>query len=185
MLYERKLIDYLPHILRDVREYKTILNDGEESEVSDLWGCLENALNDQFIQDATENGIARWERILNITPKANWTLDERRFEVLTKVNEQIPFTITSLKDHLNALCGEDGYSVELDAKTFTLYVEIALAEQNKYNAVVTLLNRIVPANMVIDVSIKYNKNYLLERWTHQGLTAYTHEELRSDTSITI
>lgn len=184
-MYERQMIEYIPHILRDVREYKLILTEADEPEVASLWEKLDDAMNDQFIQDATDNGMARWERILNITPKANWTLDERRFEVLTKVNEQIPFTITSLKEHLNALCGEDGYSVELDAKTFTLYVEIALAEQNKYNAVVTLLNRIVPANMVIDVSIKYNKNYLLERWTHQDLTEFTHENLRSDTSITI
>ena len=184
-MYERQMIEYIPHILRDVREYKLILTDADEPEVASLWEKLDDAMNDQFIQDATDNGIARWEKILNITPKANWTLDERRFEVLTKVNEQIPFTISSLKEQLNSLCGEDGYSVELNASTFTLYVEIALAEQNKYNAVVTLLNRIVPANMVIDVSIKYNKNHLLEEWTHQDLTEFTHENLRSDTSITI
>lgn len=184
-MYERQMIEYIPHILRDVREYKLILTDADEPEVASLWGKLDDAMNDQFIQDATDNGIARWEKILNITPKANWTLDERRFEVLTKVNEQIPFTLTSLKEQLNSLCGEDGYSVELNASTFTLHVEIALAEQNKYNAVITLLQRIVPANIVIDVGIKYNKNELLEKWTHQGLTAYTHYQVRSDTSITI
>ena len=48
-MYERKLINYIPHIIRDVKEYKSVLNDGEETEVESLWLSLDDALNDQFI----------------------------------------------------------------------------------------------------------------------------------------
>ena len=182
-MYERKLINYLPHILRDVREYKAILNDGEEAEIVSLWTSLDDALKDQFIQDATEYGIKRWERLLGIVPKATSTLDERRFSVLTKVNEQLPFTITSLKEQLKALCGDDNYSVELDSGKYTLKVEIALEVESKYKDVEVLLKRIVPANMIIDLSLKYNKHNLVAALTHTALSNLTHYDVRNTSEL--
>jgi len=57
-MYERTLIEYLPHIIRDVREYKAIMNDAEQPEMVDVWQAVDDALNDQFIVDATENGVS-------------------------------------------------------------------------------------------------------------------------------
>jgi hypothetical protein len=178
-MYERKLIEYIPHILRDVKEYKAILTDGEEPEISSLWDALDNAMNDQFIQDATENGISRWENMLKISPKATATLDERRFTILTKINEQLPFTITSLKEQLNSLCGADGYSVELDANAYKLKVLIGLEVQSKYDDVVALLKRVVPANLIIETQLKYNQHQYLNNFKHSSISEHTHGEIRT------
>jgi hypothetical protein len=178
-MYKRNLIDYLPEFLKEIREYKAILTDAVQPEVVKLFEAIENAMNDQFILDATENGVSRWEKMLKIVPKATHSLDDRKFTILTKINDQIPYTMTSLKQKLKALCGEDGYSVELDASKFTLKVRIALAAQNAFESVCAMLEQVVPANMIIDISLLYNKNQTLHSYTHKQLSAYTHEQLRN------
>lgn len=70
-MYERTLIEYLPHIIRDVREYKAIMNDAEQPEMVDVWQAVDDALNDQFIVDATENGVSRWEKNLKDCSTSN------------------------------------------------------------------------------------------------------------------
>ena len=86
---DRLLIDYLPPVLQGVREFGMIM-DIEQEEISRLWGAIEAALNDQFIQVATEYGISRWESILGIVPKGTDTLDDRRFRTLTLLSDQRP-----------------------------------------------------------------------------------------------
>ena len=179
-MYERKLIDYLPEFLKNIKEYKAILTDAVQPEVIELFGAVDNGMNDQFIMDATENGVSRWEKMLKIIPKATHTLDDRRFAILTRMNEQLPYTMESLKRQLESLCGKDRYSVELDGNNFLLRVRIALSAKNNYKKVCEMLERIVPANMVIDVSLMYNTNQTLSAYTHRQLSAYTHEQLRNE-----
>ena len=105
-MYKRKLIDYLPEFLKTVREYRAILTDAVEPEVVGLFQAIENALNNQFIQTAGEYGVSRWEKMLKITPKITQTLDERKFTILTLMNEQLPYTLTSLNKRLENLCGK-------------------------------------------------------------------------------
>lgn len=177
-MYERKLIDYLPPFLQNVREYESIMNDGEEPEIVLAWKEIENAMKDQFINDATENGVQKWEELLGIVPKSTLTLDERKFTILSRVNESLPFTITTLKERLQSLCGENNFSVVVDG--FSVIVRVALAAKNNLKDVDALLKRIVPANMVVDLSIKYNPHENLKNYTHEELHAYTHEQLRNE-----
>ena len=59
---ERKIIDYLPLCIQDFAEMTAIM-DSEQVEIERLWGSSEDVLNDQFVVDATENGVKRWESI--------------------------------------------------------------------------------------------------------------------------
>lgn len=179
-MYERNLIEYLPEFLRDVKEYQAILTTAEQPEMIKLWEAEENALKDQFIVDATESGISRWEKILGITPKATDSLDVRRFSILTRINEQIPFTLTTLKEQLRSLCGEDGYDVNLDAKNYTLSVRVALTAESNFDEVELFLKRVVPANLVVDLSLKYSQHSKYTSNTHEGLATFTHEQLRNE-----
>ena len=182
-MYDRHLIDYIPPFLRGVREYKAILEDAEQPEMVLIWDAAKNALNDQFIVDATENGISRWEKILGIIPKATLTLDERKFTILTKINEQLPFTITTLNERLTSLCGKDGYSLTLDNTNYTLDVKVALTAKNNFEDVSSLLQRIVPANLVVTLSLRYNQYETMAKLTHGQLQRYTHYGLRNEVLV--
>ena len=52
------LKEYLPDVLKDVQEMRAIM-EAETPEVQAIWDACEDCMNDQFISEATENGVAR------------------------------------------------------------------------------------------------------------------------------
>jgi len=179
-MYERTLIEYLPNFIRDVKEIKEIMNNGEQPEMVSIWNTINDVFNDQFINDATENGVSRWEKILRIVPKATFTLDERKFTILTRINEQLPFTMRTLEESLKSLCGANGYILQLKANEYVLVVKIALTAKNNLTDVEQLLKRVIPANMVVQLTLMYNNHETFGGYTHQALTAFTHNQLRNE-----
>lgn len=176
---DRSLIEYLPQVLREVREYKALM-ETEQSEIVDLWDALEGALKDQFITEATINGVLRLEKILKIAPKATDSLNDRRFRILARLNEQLPYTFRGLEEKLNALCGVDGYTVELTHGSYTLKVRIELVVKKQFDEVDQLLKRIVPANLIIDIDLRYNQHMTIGDYTHEYLGGFTHYSLRNE-----
>lgn len=176
---DRQLIEYLPLFIQNYNEIKRIMG-AEQLDIESAWVSAENVMNDQFVAGATENGVKRWETILHITPKATYTLEERKFSILTRLNEQLPYTIDTLKTSLTSLCGENGYALDLDSDHYELLVKLALTNKNNFESVTNLLNKIIPANIVTNVELMYNKHELLSRFTHSQLAARTHEEMRSE-----
>lgn len=65
---DRKLLDYLPPVLREVLEFQAI-NAANEPEISIAWDALALVLANQFLDTATASGVAVWERELNIRPQ--------------------------------------------------------------------------------------------------------------------
>lgn len=173
---ERKLIKYLPSILQPYREIQAITV-GQQWLLEQLWTAVDRALNNQFVSTADDYGIKRWESMLSIKPKGTDTLDERRFRIIARLNEQLPFTYRMLKQQMHNLCG-DGYEMALAQNGYVLVVRIELTNHNNYSDVQSLLQRVVPANIKIDLSLRYNTHSVLAAYTHAQLAAFTHEELR-------
>ena len=179
-MYDRKLLEYLPPVLRGVREYGAILEDAQQPEMVSAWGGLENVLKDQFIVTATENGVKRWEQILGIVPKGTESLDARKFTILARMNEQLPFTYAMLEEQLRSLCGVDNYTLTIQHGDYGVYVQVGLKAKSNYDDVAGLLRRVVPANMVLYLSLKYNQQQTLAKFTHRELGSHTHNQLRNE-----
>ena len=176
---DRRLLDYLPPILQPVRELRAIC-EGQRTVLEDVWAAVEAALDDQFIEDARESGIARREKILSITPKGTDTLEDRRFRVKARMNERLPFTLPALRQQMADLCGPDGYTVSMDQGTYLLTVRVALTAKSNFDDVGALLRRVAPANIIIDLELKYNQYGTLEGFTHGQLSRWTHDQLRNE-----
>ena len=159
----------VPDVLKDVREIKALMHT-ETIEMNLLSAALALYLNNTFVDSADEYGIGRWESILHILPKLTDTLDERRFRVLSRINEQLPFTLRSLEQQLSTLFHEQ----------YLLKVRVELTAKSKLEDVRALLNRIVPANMVIDLDLLYNQHSDFDGLTHEELSVYTHQQLRDE-----
>ncbi len=176
---EINVLNYLPEFLTEFREFRELAA-AENPELLSLWNTLEAVLNDQFIAASTENGIKRWETILEIFPKGSDTLDVRRFRILARLNAKLPYTKRTLEQQLAVLCGEAGYSVEVRNDEYTLKVRVELTAKGKLDEVNSLLGSIVPANMIIDLSLLYNTHAKLSRYTYAQLAANTHNKLRNE-----
>lgn len=99
---ERKLIDYLPYVIRDYAEFQGIMG-SEQPEIEKAWNTTDDLLDNQFIPTAGNMGLSRWEKILGITPKGTDSLEDRRFRILTRINEELPYTLPQLRNILETL----------------------------------------------------------------------------------
>ncbi len=174
-----ELISYLPDVIRDIREFREICKAGDD-ELAELDIRLADIVSDNFIETLTESGCERWEAVMHISPKATDSLADRRFRILAQLNEQLPYTFRGLLRQLSALCGEQGYTVSIDNDNYTLKVLVALEAKNCFDEVARLLERVVPANLIIQLSLKYNRHEVLAAYTHSELSRLTHEQLRNE-----
>ena len=62
---DRNLIDYLPPIFREYAEFQALMG-AEQVEAERLWNAADLAARDFFLSELTQNGIERWESILQI-----------------------------------------------------------------------------------------------------------------------
>ena len=176
-----QLIEHLPPFMREYAEIKHIMS-AEQPEFDSLREYVESAYLDIAILTATEKGIAHWEKVLGTSPKDTETLEERRFRIITMMNQELPFTVRKLHEILTNRCGAENYHIDLKPQNYHIDVKLGLANKNNYNQVVELLNVVLPANLTRTVSIQYTKNSVISRFTHSQLKSkrYTHHQLRSE-----
>lgn len=176
----KALMEYLPEVLQPIYELQR-LTSTEAFELELLTQYADQLLDDQFVLEAGDYGLSRWEQLLSITPKATATLEERRFLIQTRINERLPYSLPVLKQQLATLCGgEEGYTVSVDYENHILTVLVALTAKSNFSDVGELLKRVVPANMVISLMLKYNQHQMLAPYTHQELSTKTYDQLRNE-----
>lgn len=146
---------YLPDEFADYQEYQKVFS-AEEPELSGLWEITENLLKNSFLTQADSAGLSRFEDMLHIVPLEGDTIESRRMRLQTKWMTARPFTITKLHEILTNLCGVDGYEMTLDQSEFALTVKVNLAVRNQEEIVYQALKDIVPANILLTVTLLYN-----------------------------
>lgn len=178
MARKADVLSYLPPVLQDVYELQAAAQ-AENSELSRLWQGAEDAMNDQFIDSATENGVSRWEKMLLLYPKGTDTLPERKFRIQSALSGRVPFTIWVLREQLDSLCGPENYELTVDHANFKVTVTLALAAQENYDTVCDMLRKMLPANLEIQVSLMYNRYGDLKTRTHEMLPPFTHGQIKT------
>lgn len=178
MLY-RSLAGYWPEFMAAVREFREIAA-GLQPDMHAAVGTVSRAHREFYLRLMGEYGVSRWESILHLAAREGDTLETRRFRVITLLTNQIPFTITSLKNKLDSLCGPDGYDVQLNPGAYTLDVKLDLTAKNMFEDVQKMLDMMVPANLTVTTDLKYNQHGTLRGYTHGELKAYTHYGMRNE-----
>ena len=172
---DREIINYYPEWLREFREIK-VLSKKQQIQVEKLWKDLESVINNFFLDTLDDYGCKRWENILKLKVKDTATIEERRATIKGRHAEQRPFTRLKLENMLKAICGENGST--LNVKPNEYMVKVYLRNRNEYNSVLSLLERVVPANMIIEVEKIYNTYADVKKLTYGQASGYTFIELR-------
>ena len=176
---DRLLIDYLPTVLKDTREFQAIMQ-SEQPEIFDLFNEIQIALDNQFIQTLTTYGVERWEKILHIVPKITFSLEERKFSIQSLLSKQLPYTIRMLEKWLIELCGDNAVAMEFNDDDQTLSVFVAIIGKNRLTDVETMLRKICPASLVIKVSLLYNTWGCVKNLTWGELVSKTWKDIKDE-----
>lgn len=182
MAREVDILSYFPSVLHEIREIIEIAN-VENPSLESVWQAIEDALNNQFILTANEEGLDRYEKMLSIKVPGTDDAETRRFRLLTRFNEQPPYTNKVVRQLLDNLLGEGRYDYIRDTANKTLTVKIELTVKGRFDAVVALLERVTPQNMVLTIELRYNTHQKLSQFTHSQLASFTHKQLREDVLI--
>lgn len=172
--------NYLPPVTRDSKDVQALCVT-ENVEFENLWDSLVNILYNQYIALATEYGLSQWEKIFGITPAATDKWVDRRFRVQTYLKGQRPYTDEKLEALLDDLCGPGGYILERDYAHYKLTCKLNLGVKSQLDNAAAMLERIVPMNIGLTVTLNYNRHMdLKQKFTHGDMRAFTHKSLRED-----
>lgn len=119
---DRKLLDYLPPVLREVMEMQAI-NEANEPEISIAWDAMTLVLANQFLETADARGVAVWEKELKIFPKDTDSLEGRKARIKAMWNLELPYTIPWLKRWLTSICGPEGHEETIVDYTINIQLD--------------------------------------------------------------
>lgn len=142
----RKLIDYLPPVMREAREIKLITG-AEQGEVEELWDAAAGTLKEGFLDTQSIYGASRWERILDLFPKASDNLSVRNYRILAKLNERLPFTMRMLKERLNQMVRNE-YQIVYEPDNYLLEIIITGQPLAELQIIREMLREMTPLNLI-------------------------------------
>lgn len=179
MAREVDILSYLPPILHEIKELQRIAS-LENPSLERVWELTESLLNNQFILTLDERGASRYEKILGLVAGESESLETRRFRILSRYQEQAPYSYPVLKQLLDSLLGEGKYELTRSTSEKWVRVKLELTVSRQFEIVEVLLERVTPQNMLLYVEVRYNQHSTLARFTHAQLAAYTHKQLREE-----
>lgn len=144
----RDLLSYLPFFMQEYRELKELIK-AEEPEFKIFWEKLKIIFGNQFIEYCNEEGIAKFETMLDLHYYENDTLETRIFRVLTAWNDLVPYTWRVLINKMDQLCGVGNYILELKNNTYELNITTRFDDDRKYDELNNMIGVIKPANLGI------------------------------------
>lgn len=167
----------LPGMLKPIQDLKALCN-RYGVELEKLYSNISELFNDQFISTASVDVISKWEERLQIVPKATDTLDERRFRILTKINDKPPYTFNYVENKLVEFCGRGNFRLILDPELYSLLVQLSDDSISNTETIAIWLKQLIPANLTFTIERFRSRHNELNVFTHEELSAYTQDEIK-------
>lgn len=146
MIREVNLIEHLPLFLQQYREIKHIM-DAENPEFQLIADESERIKNNQFIETSDLVGIARFEKLLNIIPLPDDTLESRISRVLTRWNDVIPYTYRAFIEKMIVLCDGLNFTINRNFTEYKMEIITHLELSGQVNELQYLLDYMIPVNL--------------------------------------
>lgn len=151
--YEIELLKKLPLFHRNIYEFQQI-SKATTPELEQLLHKIDFILDNWFIDTSDEYGISRMEKIVGIVSDSNIDLETRRFNLLLKMSEKLPYTDETLEERLTSLCGAGNYSIQRDYDNYKIDITTSLEAGDTFESMCEALDNMIPCNMELSVSNK-------------------------------
>ena len=148
--YKVELLKKLPRYHRKLYEYQQI-NGALTPEFEKVHALIDKVLDEWFIETATVDGISRLESIVGIVPEPTDSLELRRFRLMAKMTEKLPYTDETLEDRLDSICGIGNYTIVRDYDNYYLKVITWLNTDGAFELLGKDLRAMIPCNLVFEL----------------------------------
>lgn len=173
--------EYFPNVIRPAPEITQVAK-SVNAELNVLWRQLCQWVLGNFVYDTDEVTIRRWEKMFGLEANETLPLEDRQFAILSHGISDRPYTYRKLEFILDALCGKGNYRISLNYSQYSIEVFIDLGVKFQQDIVRNTLFKILPANLTLAVTLRYNRHIDLQRYTHGRMRALnlTHSNLKED-----
>lgn len=172
-MYKERMMDYYPKVIRDILEFKAIIN-AECSEFESQSIGRDRLIQDAYLSTMTEDRIKEWEQVFGITPIEGSSLSDRRETIVARIKGQGKLNTALINNIVNTFTGGSANSW---IKNSTLYVEITPPPGNKqyqFDNVKQELSKKVPAHL----NFKVSRNYY--EWSQVNTTFTTWQDVKDE-----
>lgn len=176
------MIHYFPPHIKNIEEFKQI-SKANDAINSQIWTDIGVVFDNNFFDTMDAAECSRREQLFGIATNPLDTIEDRRRRIKGYSASNLPYTEGKMHDVLSAMCGEDGYELVIDSRLKTLFVGIKLSSVQMVSNAKELMRNMAPATMIVTAKILYNTHSQYRIMTHEEMSAYTHEQLRSDVSL--
>lgn len=179
MIREVNLISHLPLYVQNYREIQGIMN-AENPEMQSIEDASEKIKDNLFVQYCDEQTIERYEKMVGLSPLVYSSLESRQATVLAQYTNVVTYTLRGLIDILNVICGPENYTLELIPDEYTINVGVDLRYKFLVDVLKSMSINMIPANMILNCVVNYNKYKVLANYPTYLLMQFTHQELRDE-----
>lgn len=117
------LVNLLSPIYTDIKDIRAIL-DAAWVVIRTVDDLVMLTLNNAFIQTCDLETLAKFEKICNIVPNENLSVELRRSQVLQVFAAVLPYTEPKLKELLNAVCGVGNWNMTKNVNGYEIHVDV-------------------------------------------------------------
>ena len=174
-----RIVEYFPGVIAKSDHMQNLAN-AEDLGLELISNDYDRLFKNIYVETANTEGIERFEQMLGILHKLDDSLEDRRVAILAKLNTRLPYTRRVLIQFFNNLVGKDGYTLRIDYGRRTIFLKIELSRKNQIAAISRMLRQVLPANMLVDIKLKYNQVYMLKVFKSSELNTYTVGEIKAD-----
>ncbi|NLO85921.1 MAG: DUF2313 domain-containing protein [Clostridiales bacterium] len=140
---------FLPPYLKNFHEMCALLA-GENPEFQMLADECTKLIDELFIQTASEVGLSKFEKVLGISHVPGEALDERRSAIMTRWNDVSPYTMTTLKNRIIAIQGNDQIEVYmLPGRPYEIAIVTHLEKAGQVENLDYVLQSMIPCNLIV------------------------------------
>lgn len=149
MIRDVNLIKHLPPFLQKYLEMR-LITDTENPEFQLAMDESERIKDNTFILTADEEGLARFENILNIYVAKDEDLESRRSRVMSRWNDISPYTYNALVSKLQSLHNSDNFIINRKYEDYEIEIITHLELVGQVDELDRILDYIMPVHLVVD-----------------------------------
>lgn len=146
----KNLIDYYPPVIQKIADFIELTN-AQQPMVGRVWDAVAFAYNNQFIDDATEEGVINWEKDYGIVPAKSDTLKDRKQRLKAMWVPNSRYTYKWLVNWLKTVTGNENIKPP-EIEDYSIKTQ--LPGDCNYFEILDNMKRYVPANMHIEPTVK-------------------------------
>lgn len=173
-------IRYFPQHVANIEEFKRIAA-VYDKKLQVVWDDLSQMQTNKRFDDMDEEECSKWEQMLKIKITGEETLGDRRRNIKGIWASGLPYTARKFKEVLDAMVGPEYYLLDINQANKILKVDLMLDVIMKDTYIYNLMRAMAPADMIVTVSIVFNRNRAFKGYTNADLKKYTNHELKTST----